>query len=111
MILAEVRVRTKGNTQEHHIFSLHNWAKSAFDLLEQCIVEELVPNLDLLALEQTLKQVLETCILKWVLQRGNLVFALELEFAEERVDCSTLLGLAKDFVEERAGLRKLVVLV
>lgn len=111
MILAEVRVRTKGNTQEHHIFSLQNWAKSAFDLLEQCIVEELVPNLDLLALKQTLKQVLETGILKWVLQRGNLVFTLELEFAEECVDCSALLGLAKNFVEEQAALRQLVVLV
>jgi hypothetical protein len=72
-------------------------------LLEERVVKELVFDLDGLTLEKHLQQVLQTGVLEGGFESGHLVFALELELAEDAVHCVAL-GAAEEAVEERPSL-------
>jgi hypothetical protein len=71
----------------------------ALDLLEKRVIEKFVSDCDLLALEKTLKQVVQTTILESRFKMGDLFFALGLELPKNGFGLLTL-GAAEEPIED-----------
>lgn len=91
VIFLDVFAWADSNSQHEHVVWVYDLVEAGMNLLHQFVIEKLVSNCNLLALEESLQKVMETGIFERRLEGRYLVFHFLLKLAKKGLSLAATL--------------------